>query len=374
MPGHASSIAVAYPDLMSAPGPYRMEREWGVHKPTLDPTRDEVYQFVDTIVGELAAIFPDPICTSAATKLTPVSGRRRRRFRRLCSRTGWRIPMRCRPTSTRSWKRSSKHQRQMVGWDEIYHPSLPRSIVIQSWQGQDSLGASAQDGYQGILSTGFYLDQPQSTAYHYRNEILPQPLGVETAVQPGEQAQSWRFSMPRLKGSAVEGSFTLIEGKQGWRGFIDFNGKSRRAVHDIVWRTPQRGDVPVDTWMGDTRPVFTLQQDKLSGYTLVGNVRYPPAATSWRRCRRARCRWCRTRKAGQHARRRSGAVGGKRARAAARSQAVAARLRGGRSGCGRRRTSPTKATCTGGWRRSTPGRWCRSACSSTRKRRVNSPG
>ncbi|WP_164076081.1 family 20 glycosylhydrolase, partial [Stenotrophomonas maltophilia] len=40
--------------------PYRMEREWGVHKPTLDPTRDEVYQFVDTIVGELAAIFPDP--------------------------------------------------------------------------------------------------------------------------------------------------------------------------------------------------------------------------------------------------------------------------------------------------------------------------
>ncbi|WP_273826565.1 hypothetical protein, partial [Pseudomonas asplenii] len=73
--------------------------------------------------------------------------------------------------------------------------------------------------------------------------------------------------MPRLKGSAVEGSFTLIEGKQGWRGFIDFNGKSRRAVHDIVWRTPQQVTFRVDTWMGDTRPVFTLQQDKLSGYT-----------------------------------------------------------------------------------------------------------
>ena len=29
-----------------------------------------------------------------------------------------------------------KHQRQMVGWDEIYHPSLPRSIVIQSRQGK----------------------------------------------------------------------------------------------------------------------------------------------------------------------------------------------------------------------------------------------
>ncbi len=44
----------------------------------------------------------------------------------------------------------------------------------QSWQGQDALGQVAQNGYKGILSTGFYLDQPQSTAYHYRNEIVPQ--------------------------------------------------------------------------------------------------------------------------------------------------------------------------------------------------------
>ena len=27
----------------------------------------------------------------------------------------------------------------MVGWDEIYHPDLPKSILIQSWQGQDAL-------------------------------------------------------------------------------------------------------------------------------------------------------------------------------------------------------------------------------------------
>jgi hexosaminidase len=168
-----------------------------------------------------------------------------------------------------------KHQRRMVGWDEIYHPDLPHNIVIQSWQGPDSLGASAQDGYQGILSTGFYLDQPQSTAYHYRNEIVPQPLDVVTEVRPGENAQSWQFTMPRLKGNPVEGSFTLIEGKEGWRGFIDFKDKSRRAVRDIAWRTPQQVTFRIDTWMGETRPVFTLQQDQLTGYTLVGNVRYP---------------------------------------------------------------------------------------------------
>ena len=60
MPGHASAIAVAYPELMSAPGPYAMERHWGVLKPVLDPTKEATYTFADAMVSELAAIFPDP--------------------------------------------------------------------------------------------------------------------------------------------------------------------------------------------------------------------------------------------------------------------------------------------------------------------------
>ena len=49
VPGHASAIAVAYPDLMSAPGPYQEEIHWGVHKPLLDPSNKDVYTFVDKV-------------------------------------------------------------------------------------------------------------------------------------------------------------------------------------------------------------------------------------------------------------------------------------------------------------------------------------
>lgn len=280
LPGHASSIAVAYPELMSAPGPYPMEREWGVHKPTLDPTRDEVYQFVDAIIGELTAIFPDPYLHIGGDEVDASQWKASASIQAFMQKNQLADTHALQAYFNQKLEKIlEQHQRRMVGWDEIYHPSLPRTIVIQSWQGPDSLGASAQDGYQGILSTGFYLDQPQSTAYHYRNEILPQPLGVDTEVRPAEQAQSWQFSMPRLKGSAVEGSFTLIEGKQGWRGFIDFNGKSRRALHDIVWRSPQQVTFRLDSWMGETRPVFRLQQDQLSGYMLIGNVRYPASGS-----------------------------------------------------------------------------------------------
>ncbi|AHG20940.1 beta-N-acetylhexosaminidase [Chania multitudinisentens RB-25] len=276
LPGHASTIAVAYPDLMSAAGPYQMERAWGVHKPTLDPANDKVYQFVDSIIGELAAIFPDPYLHIGGDEVDATQWKESKTIQAFMQQNQLADTHALQAFFNQKLEKIlEKHQRRMVGWDEIYHPALPHNIVIQSWQGPDALGASAQDGYQGILSTGFYLDQPHRAAFHYRNEVLPQPLGVVTEVRAGESAQSWQFSMPRLKGSAVEGTFTLIEGKEGWRGFIDFKGKSRRAVQEIEWRTPEQVTFRIDSWMGETRPVLTLQQEQLSGYILVGNVRYP---------------------------------------------------------------------------------------------------
>lgn len=51
-------------------------------------------------------------------------------------------------------------------------------------------------------------------------------------------------------------------------------GKSRRAVDNIQWRDDNQVTLTVDTWMGETRPVVSVENDKLSGF-LVGNARYP---------------------------------------------------------------------------------------------------
>jgi len=168
-----------------------------------------------------------------------------------------------------------KHQRQMIGWDEIYHPDLPRSILIQSWRGPDALGEVAKNNYRGILSTGFYLDQAQPAAFHYRNEVWPQGLNDADRIKEGETAQSWRFTLPRLKGKPLTGSFTLIDAVGGWRGFIDFEGRSRRMVREIRWLSPTQFTFRVDSWMGELRPVLTLAGDNMSGYWRIGNVRYP---------------------------------------------------------------------------------------------------
>ena len=50
---------VGYPELASAPGPYELEMRWGVFDPTMDPTREETYEFLDGFIGEMTALFPD---------------------------------------------------------------------------------------------------------------------------------------------------------------------------------------------------------------------------------------------------------------------------------------------------------------------------
>jgi hexosaminidase len=51
MPGHATSWFVGYPELASGPGPYAIEREWGVFDPAMDPTKEETYKFLDAFIA-----------------------------------------------------------------------------------------------------------------------------------------------------------------------------------------------------------------------------------------------------------------------------------------------------------------------------------
>ncbi|BAN96652.1 beta-N-acetylhexosaminidase [Plautia stali symbiont] len=171
LPGHASALAVAMSELMSAPGPYAMERGWGVFKPLLDPSNEAVFRFIDTLIGEVAAIFPDPYIHIGGDEVDPSQWNASPKIQQFMRDYGLQDAH-----ALQAWfnqrveKILAAHQRRMLGWDEVYHPDLPKSIVIQSWQGQDALSEVVKQGYRGILSTGFYLDQPQSAAYHYRNE------------------------------------------------------------------------------------------------------------------------------------------------------------------------------------------------------------
>ncbi len=61
----------------------------------------------------------------------------------------------------------------MIGWDEILSPALPKTILIQSWRGEESLARGAGQGYQGILSAPYYLDAQKTSAQMFLDDPIP---------------------------------------------------------------------------------------------------------------------------------------------------------------------------------------------------------
>ncbi|CAG19679.1 family 20 glycosylhydrolase [Photobacterium profundum] len=275
LPGHASAIAAAYPELMTEVKEYKIERKWGVHEPLLDPTKPEVYTFIDKIIGEVAELFPDEYIHIGGDEVNPKQWNESKAVQTFMAEKGLKDALELHAFFNQEVEEIlKKHDRKMIGWDETYHPDLPKSIVIQSWRGHDSLGESANDGYQGILSTGYYIDQAQPAAMHYRNDPMPKPLQVDDEVHTDESWETWQFEAPRKRGSAVTGTFTLITAKDGTRrGFIDYKSRSRRAVFDIE-TTQGITSFWMDSWMGQTKPRVELQGGKLTGHMVVGNAQY----------------------------------------------------------------------------------------------------
>lgn len=168
MPGHSTAWFVGYPDLASGPGPYSIERKWGVFDPAMDPTRESTYKFLDEFIGEMAKLFPDQFFHIGGDE---VNGKQWdanpkiqefMRAHNLKNNTDLQAYF-----NTRIQKIVAKHGKTMEGWDEILRPDLPKTIVIQSWRGQQSLADAARQGYRGLLSSGYYLDLMGSAESHY---------------------------------------------------------------------------------------------------------------------------------------------------------------------------------------------------------------
>jgi hexosaminidase len=78
----------------------------------------------------------------------------------------------------------NKHHKTMMGWDEVMHPDLPKSVVVQSWRGQQSLAIAAQQGYSSLLSFGYYLDLMWPASRHYAVDPMS---GAAASLNPEEK-------------------------------------------------------------------------------------------------------------------------------------------------------------------------------------------
>jgi len=195
IPGHSTSWLVAYPEYASAPGPYAIERHFGVFGPAFNPADERIYTFFDKFFKEMAGVFPDPYMHIGGDEVNPDQWTASRPIRAFMKKNGFATNHELQAYfNRRILKILTKHGKKMVGWDEIFQPGLPPNIVIHSWRGTQALVESAQKGYQGILSNGYYIDLCQPAADLYANDPIPadSPLtDAQKALILGGEATMW---------------------------------------------------------------------------------------------------------------------------------------------------------------------------------------
>ena len=164
MPGHSRSWVIGYPELASGTGPYTLESG----DPIMDPTREATYKFLDKFIGEMAKLFPDAYFHIGGDEVDGKEWDKNPKIQEFIHAHGMKSNQDLQAYfNQRLQKILAKNHKIMVGWDEILHPDLPKTIVVQSWRGQASLAAAAKQGYSGLLSFGYYLDLMWPAARHY---------------------------------------------------------------------------------------------------------------------------------------------------------------------------------------------------------------
>ena len=196
MPGHARSWFVGYPRLAALPGPYTVVHHYTVddfehpdpkQDAAMDPSKEEVYRFLDGFLAEMTALFPDHYfhiggdeCDGKQWDATP-------HVQEFMKAHGIKDDPALQAYFTeRVQKLVTKHGKISIGWDEVLQPDTPKDVVIQSWRGQRSLFQAASRGNRGILSAGYYIDLNQPASQHYLVDpvVLP-PLDPNDPTAKG---------------------------------------------------------------------------------------------------------------------------------------------------------------------------------------------
>jgi hexosaminidase len=170
IPGHSRSWFIGYPELSSGAGPYTLEGGGpGPYiDPIMDPTKESTYKFLEKFIAEMAKLFPDAYFHIGGDEVDGKQWDANPKIQAFIHAHGMKNNQDLQAYfNQRLEKIVAKNHKTMVGWDEIIHPDLPKTIVVQSWRGQASLAAAAKQGYRGLLSFGYYIDLMWPASRHY---------------------------------------------------------------------------------------------------------------------------------------------------------------------------------------------------------------
>ena len=206
VPGHGTAILTAYPEVGSKlnfdKNTYSLERNSGIFTPTLDPSNPKTYQLLSEIFDEVCPLFSGNYFHIGGDENEGKDWDSNPKIQEFKKKNNFAnnhelqtyftiqlIPM------------LKKHNKTLMGWEEIMTKNLSKDAIIHSWKGSNegiaagqSLVNAVKNGYKTVLSNGYYIDLMQGVENHYLNDPMPKNITLtveEKARILGGEAPMW---------------------------------------------------------------------------------------------------------------------------------------------------------------------------------------
>jgi len=219
VPGHSLAAIASYPELSCTEGadkyPVRSGEQimdWSHGAPpialvdnTLCPANEKVYEFMDKVLTEMAALFPFEYIHVGGDEAPHNFWEKNPQVKALMEREGLKTMDAVQGYFERRLEKIvASKGKKMMGWDEVLDAGVSTSTAIMSWRGVKNGVEAAKRGHDVVMSptTFAYLDYMQadpviesriyaslrlSKAY----EFDPLPEGVNPARIKGGQGNLW---------------------------------------------------------------------------------------------------------------------------------------------------------------------------------------
>lgn len=189
IPGHCRAAIKALPHLLVDKDDYSNYRSIQHYTDNvLSPAIEGTYTFIDTVLEEIAELFPAPFIHIGADEVPKGVWTDSQKCQALMQEQGYTDPVELQGHLLRHAENKLKQLgKQMLGWEEAQHGNkVSKDTVIYSWLSEEAALNCAKQGFDVVLQPGqtTYLDMAQ--------DYSPEEPGVDWAsVLPLEDAYNY---------------------------------------------------------------------------------------------------------------------------------------------------------------------------------------
>ncbi len=287
VPGHSLAAVAAYPELScTTDSTYQVNAGerfmiwpgngtfYGILDNTLCPANEKVYEFLDKVFTEIAALFPYEYIHMGGDECYKGFWGKSSAVKNLMKREGLKDMHEVQSYFVkRVQKIINSKGKKMMGWDEIMEGGLASGASIMSWQGMKGGIAAAKAKHHVVMSPNdfayvdLYQGDPIAEPPTYSKVLLnkayqfdPLPPGVDSQYILGGQCNLWSERLHTVRhmeymlwprALATAESVWSPAAKKNWPSFV------KRVEHQM-----ERFDVAETNYSRSMYdPIFTAKKD-----------------------------------------------------------------------------------------------------------------